>query len=485
MSAMASPRFWPSNLVPLTIGLALIAACTEPPSADGDETDTAATEDDDGTTDETGESGTTDDGTEETGVEAGLTYWKDAKDILDRKCVGCHQDGEIAPFALETWEQVENFAPVLLPSIDDRSMPPWPPAADCNSFEEDRSLTEDERATLLDWIGEGYPEGDPADAPEPPGPPDPFEPDVMVQLPVPYTPADSLDDYRCFAIPWPEDITEDMFVVTQEVFPDQREQVHHVITFVAGPDEAAQYQAFDDAEEGPGYTCYGGPGEVDWSARWLGDWAPGATRWIAPEGTGVRVEPGSLLIVQVHYNNVSGNPQPDQTAVGFEIVPEVEHPGEFVPIVDYNWVIGSNPMTIPAGEPDVMHDVTLGREHPIIQFLSGGLGVGPNETVDVWRTTLHMHTLGTQAQLTMQRSGGDDECMLAIDDWDFNWQGDYLMTEAMPFGVGDAIHLECHWDNTAENQPIVDGEPKEPEDVEWGDGTFDEMCLGIVYMSAR
>ena len=43
------------------------------------------------------------------------------------------------------------------------------------------------------------------------------------------------------------------------VVPDERPIVHHTIVFVIGPDQVAEYQAFDEAEEGPDDECFGGP----------------------------------------------------------------------------------------------------------------------------------------------------------------------------------------------------------------------------------
>ena len=58
-------------------------------------------------------------------------------------------------------------------------------------------------------------------------------------------------------IPWPA--TETRFVTGTRVTPDKQSIVLHVIIFVVGPDQVEEFQAYDDAEEGPGYTCYGGP----------------------------------------------------------------------------------------------------------------------------------------------------------------------------------------------------------------------------------
>ena len=45
--------------------------------------------------------------------------------------------------------------------------------------------------------------------------------------------------------------------------------------------------------------------------------------------------------------------------------------------------------------------------------------------------------------------------------------------------------MGCTWDNSASNQPIVDGEVKEPVDVAWGAGTSDEMCLSGFYVTGQ
>jgi hypothetical protein len=42
---------------------------------------------------------------------------------------------------------------------------------------------------------------------------------------------------------------------------------------------------------------------------------------------------------------------------------------------------------------------------------------------------------------------------------------------------GDSVRLECIYDNSAENQPVVGGVQQQPQDVTWGEDTLDEMCL--------
>ena len=57
------------------------------------------------------------------------------------------------------------------------------------------------------------------------------------------------DDYRCQLIPWPEEQTT--YVTALRVIPDQRPIVHHTIAFLIGPEQVADFRAYEAAEEAP------------------------------------------------------------------------------------------------------------------------------------------------------------------------------------------------------------------------------------------
>ena len=105
-------------------------------------------------------------------------------------------------------------------------------------------------------------------------------------------------------------------------------------------------------------------------------------------------------------------------------------------------------------------------------------------TGDLVRAAINAGTeLGKQAKMRIERGDGTNECLIHIPDWDFGWQGGYFLKEPTTMYAGDKLRLECEWDNSAENQPIIDGEKAAPQDVKWGEGTGDEMCLGILYVT--
>ncbi len=401
----------------------------------------------------------------------GVTYYQHLKPVIDAKCTGCHSDAGIAPFALTGWDEVHEMGGNVLLEVEAGRMPPWPPNPDCNDYIGDRSLTDEQLALFRAWDEGGRQMGDPAAE----GPPLDLEQvrlsrvDTTLSMPVAYTPqttTDNPDDYRCFLIPWQE--TEERFITGFRAVPGNPKVVHHVIAFYAAPGEVAEYQRLDADADGPGYPCFGGSGGP--SRVWLGAWAPGSLGSDTPVGTGLRIEPGSMVVLQVHYNVLEAGPQPDLTSVELKVDASVETVAAIQPWANPQW-IDSQLMHIPPNQADVVH---------AFEFDASRVLGGP---FDIHSAALHMHTLGVSAKASIQRAGGGEECLLQIDDWNFHWQGSYGLRQPPRFAAGDRLRVECHFDNTAANQPLVGGQPRTPTDVYWGEGTTDEMCLGAFYVT--
>ena len=58
---------------------------------------------------------------------------------------------------------------------------------------------------------------------------------------------------------------------------------------------------------------------------------------------------------------------------------------------------------------------------------------------------------------------------------------DYYFATPVRIDPGDRVVVECHWDNTAENQKIVNGERETPHDLGWK--TDEEMCGAVLTYS--
>jgi hypothetical protein len=403
------------------------------------------------------------------------------KSIVDAKCVPCHTEGGIAPFALTDPEVVASMHASLADSVASGSMPPWPPERACAPYKHDRSLTEAEVATLTAWSAAGGLVGDASSAPAPAASPlaTLTRVDRTLVLPGPYTPKTSPDDYHCFILDWPDAAAR--FITGFGVQPDQAAIVHHVIAYAVPPEGLPALEKLDAEEPGPGYTCFGGPGNGALGAtRMLGAWAPGSLGKDMPPGTGIRVEPGSKIVVQVHYNTHGGPPVADQSSLALRVDDAVEREARTLFFTDFRWV-RDRTMRIPAGEKDVAFSFAYDAVEFVSRTSRGTFP--PGQALTLHGAGLHMHTRGARASLRVERAAGDSACVLSIPRWDFHWQGSYDLAAPLRLEPGDRLSIECHFDNSAENQPTEDGRKVPPRDLNWGEGTHDEMCLGWVYVT--
>jgi hypothetical protein len=390
---------------------------------------------------------------------AALTYHHDVKPIIDARCTSCHVTGGIGPFPLTSYEEVYALRDRIGDAVSDGRMPPWPPARDCAEYLGDRSLSDEQIATVLRWIATGAVRGDPADEGPPPEAPAQgmlSRVDLSLSVPVAYTPQVRPDDHRCFVLPWPK--TEDTYVSGFRAVPGAHDIVHHLSAFAVSPELAAELEAKDANDEGPGYACPHGP---DIQVNHLGTWAPGSAGADFPDRSGILIAPGSRILLDVHYNTTSAEPRPDRSTIELRLDTEVAHPASTWMWFDLAWMLEGT-MKIPARQTDVVHrfaaDPTESQSH----------GQRP---IRIYSVALHMHTLGSEALLRIDRADGSSECLLHIPRWDFRWQGSYDLVEPKIVNPGDKLHLACHWNNPTDR------------DVSWGDDTSDEMCFGTFYFT--
>jgi hypothetical protein len=409
-----------------------------------------------------------------------ITYYKDIKPLVEQKCQGCHYPGGIGPFALQSYQDIMVHKPAITVAVANRVMPPWLAKPGCTPYQDDRSLTDAQRSTFMTWLGKSVPPaGDAAQYQAPAAGRTRALSRVDMHLAplVAYTPTLRPDDYRCFLLDLPGS-AGDKFVTGFRANPAQPAIVHHVIAYLIPPKRVPTEQAKDGADGAPGYTCFSAPGGG--LAEWLGSWAPGGLGSDYPAGTGLKMPAGSKIALQVHYNTLATDPVPDQSSIDFKVDAAVDRPGYVGLWLDPSWIRNQS-MNIPAGAPDTVHSFKADPSS-FISILTGG-AIDGTKGLDIFSAGLHMHTRGTKAEIEIDHASGDTDCMLDIPAWNFHWQNSYAFTQPKVFMPGDQISMTCHWDNSAANQPMVNGVPMPPKDINWGEGTGDEMCLGIMYFT--
>jgi len=387
----------------------------------------------------------------------GVTWHGQVQPLIERSCSGCHSEGSVAPFALETYDDVVTWLPLVAESVRSGTMPPWLAEPDCNSYVGDFSLTPEEQDLIVAWAEADAPEGEPSRNLSPPTLEEDALPrvDRVLEMPVSYVPSTSSDeanDYRCFILDWQEE--ESTYVEGYRIVPGNTDIVHHVIVYTAPGDTAGDFAAMDAKDPEAGYPCFGGPGVIPQEdAKWLGGWAPGAVARPFPDGLGLLVQPDTVLIMQVHYYD-DGAGGEDQSGIELMLADTVDEVAWVQPFANPDWLYGGE-MILPAQTREVAH----------------GYDFAFPANLQFHTAALHMHTLGQTGRLSIAHADGTETCLLEIDRWDFNWQRAYLFEETQTIVAGDQLSLRCTWDNPTDR------------DIDWGDGTDDEMCLGVMLMS--
>ena len=398
-----------------------------------------------------------------------LTYRQDIAPMIDRYCASCHKAGGIGHFALDSYESVVRYAPLIKGAVSQGTMPPWLPSEDSRPLHGSRAMRPADKADLLRWIDAGMPEGslDMTRRSD-------FPPAEVVMLPRPdlrldpgrdYTPDSSrADDYHCFI--YDPKLTADRFVLAGNAKPGNHHIVHHVVAYEIPEAEAPAILAKDPT--GQGYTCFGSPGTTTPPVNLLG-WAPGSIPTRFPSGTALRLHKGSLVVVQVHYNMLEGTGQTDRTVMEFELTDTVpQHELYSLPVARPKFLM------IPAGAQDAVQTIELP-----LNLLASRYKL-PSNKLTVYGHMPHMHLLGTK--ITTALNG---ETIINIPRWDFHWQQAYQFVNPYTATGTDTFKLECHYNNTADNQPVIGGVKQTPRDVTWGEGTLDEMCLNYLLLSAE
>lgn len=264
---------------------------------------------------------------------------------------------------------------------------------------------------------------------------------------VAYAPDTTYDDYRCFLVD--PGVDTDRFLTGFEVRPGEPSVVHHVIVYSLDDAQGeAAVEQLDAQQEGPGYTCFGGPGTS--RSSFLIGWAPGTYATELPAGTGVRLPAGRKAVMQIHYHPTS-EAVSDRTSVDLLLEDTVEREAYLELYADYS-------MSLTPGVASLDH--------------SDGFNVPANVTL--LGIFPHMHTLGRQMAIDLVHNdrGGESDCVADVPRWDFEGQQLYLYEDPISVHAGDRVNVTCTYDTTSRGTVTT-----------FGESTTDEMCVAIFYFT--
>ena len=434
----------------------------------------------------------------------GPSFRDEVLPVLETRCASCHNDGGVGSMVwqLDTAGDATEIASGLGLVVDSGFMPPWPSSNLSAAFEHDRSLTDAQIAAVVAWAeAGGQLDVDPETPVTAPGPDiPPVRADLVLTAPEPYAGSPARrDDYRCFVMD--PKVTQTTWVGGWEFLADQTEIVHHAIGSLVPAASRAGVEARDAADDGPGWYC-GDLGMGGSNNQFIG-WAPGQVPMRYRDGAGLRVEPGDVIVLQIHYHYAHSAPA-DLSKLHLELLPPGSDPR---PVTQRVMLAPAEIPCRPGLEEGPLCDRAAAVEDIRARFgfgpsfipdsLARGCGSAPAsfmaagdtrpsascvhtirndaEAISVFG---HMHEIGEAFRMTLNPGTPQERILLDIPVWDFGWQIDYQFREPVELSRGDKILVECSWDRAHLKVP-------EPRYITWSEGTVDEMCYSGLTLVPR
>jgi hypothetical protein len=390
-------------------------------------------------------------------VPAKPTFSKDIVPIFQEKCQECHHSGSMAPMSLVSYEETRPWAKSIRQRVATHQMPPWhlDKTVGIQHFSNDRSLNDDQVETIVRWVDNGSPLGDPKDAPKPRVFSDDNgwklaaqfgQPDMVIKSADYTMPAHGQDAW--FKPETETGVTEPRWVRAVEMRPSTikgRRIMHHVLANLV------------QTEPGEG----GQPGL-------LMEWAVGKNYDIYRENSGKLLLPDSKIRWELHIH-----------AVGEEIRDHAE-------LAVYLYPKGQEPK----------YRVRLQSLFAFPAFGGSGLDIPPNSQASTiaYHTLAHparlenfqphMHLRGKAMEMAAILPDGTTEVLSYVNNFNFNWMTNYIYADdaAPVLPKGTIIKITAWYDNTRAN-------PNNPDPDQWvgfGDRTVDEMghaWVNVTYIS--
>lgn len=365
-----------------------------------------------------------------------LSYASDIAPILEERCVTCHQEGGIAPFAMSSLQMVQGWSPMIRETLITKRMPPGQIDKEyVSEFHDVYNISVEETQKLVHWIDNGSKSNDSSD---------PLaelvhtpvkwlngEPDIIIDIPEQKIPATGVQDYRNIMIPL--ELDEDIWVKAVEFEAGDSTVLHHIIAFSYGDQGVNEFEILN---QGIG----------------LGAYAPGNELNLYPDGAGYPLKKGGGLMLQMHYTT-SGKEAVDASQIGLYLwdeKPERQILGGSASDLDIN---------IPPNAKD--HEMVATKKFRKDSYLTM---VGP-----------HMHYRGKDANFKLVYPDGREEEILNVPNYQFNWQKTYDFVEPKFLPAGTEMVFRATFDNSS-NNPF---NPDPTAQISWGEQTWQEMFFGF------
>jgi hypothetical protein len=408
------------------------------------------------------------------------TFSKDVAPILQDKCQSCHEPGSIAPMPLITYQDARPWARSIRDRISRRQMPPWhiDRSVGVQKFKNDMSLSDEQVETIVRWVDQGAPQGNPADLP-PPRPAaatlywqaekDGFgPPDIVVKSGERTMPALHQDEWWRPLVDIPG-LTEPRWARIVEIRPSNlqgRKVLHHSIAYqVLNPDNVEAVNT--GTVRGAGGAANATVDDRVNRRPQLMEWAIGKGYDQFMEGTGKLILPGEKIAWDQHIH-AAGEAITTGSELGIWLYPKGQEPKKRSYLIGFTGLKnGPGALDIPPNQVSHTEGFTVLRENTIITNFQP-----------------HFHLRGKAMHVEAILPSGSTQTISYVQDFNFNWMTNYIFADdaAPVFPKGTIIHVTAWYDNTANNK----SNPDPNQWVGYGDRTVDEMAhawMNVVYLT--
>jgi hypothetical protein len=405
-----------------------------------------------------------------------VTFSKDVAPILQAKCQECHQPNSIAPMSLISYQEVRPWARSIKERVATRQMPPWhiDRSVGVQHFKNDMSLSDEQVATIVDWVDGGAVQGDPKDLP----PPRPLvtdnewkavrdgfgPPDIVVRSSEYTMPARHQDVWYRPMSDLP--LTEPRWAKLVEIRPTNlkgRKVLHHSIAYLVlnnDPDAVNTGTA-----SGPGGGATDTSDLVNRRPQ-LMEWAIGKGYDLFRPDTGKLLLPGEKISWDQHIHAV-GEEITAGSEIGIWLYPKGQEPKKRSYLIGFTGLRQPQFLDIAPNSVSHTEGFTVLKENALITNFQP-----------------HFHLRGKAMQVEALLPTGGSQILSYVGNFNFNWMTNYIYAddEAPLLKKGTIIHVSAWYDNTRGNK----NNPDPDQWVGYGDRTVDEMAhawMNVVYLT--
>lgn len=379
---------------------------------------------------------------------AEVTWADDIAPVVFEYCVACHHPAGSGPFDLTSYDEAARRAVRIARAVTTGHMPPWLPDANGPNMVGERRLTSSQVSLFEQWAAAGAPRGDASQESQLPAIPEGWPlglPDLTVEFPEYVVPAEGGDIYRNLVVR--PTLDRPVWVRTIDLQPGNARVVHHARFMV---DSTSSSRERDAAESGAGFDGMHLGTFAESPGGFFVGWTPGRVPDPGRPDLAWRLEPGTDLVLQVHLRP-TGVRERVQPRLGLYLTDEA--PAELPVVI----MLENKNLDIPAGDTAWIAEERF------------------RTPVDVQALTIypHAHYIGRRIQSWAELPTGERRTLLAIDDWDFNWQDQYRYARPVDIPAGSDIVMQWSFDNSDRN-------PRNPfspaRRITFGPESTDEMA---------